>query len=104
MTRNSTLCQAIESMRVIAFTYEDKEGNVHHRRVEPYAHGETTAGNAALRGYQIGGTSESEIPGWKLFIVERMAGLRITEGTFAGSAPGYAHGDRHLNPLYCQVP
>ena len=104
MARNSTLCQAIANMRVVTFTYSDKDGNVHRRVVEPYAHGETSTGNSALRGYQIGGTSESDVPGWKLFIVEQMTGLQVTDRTFAGSAPGYAHGDRHLSPLYCRVP
>ena len=104
MSANPTICTAIRSMKVIEFRYADKQGNIHHRVVEPYAHGVTRRGKDALRGYQIGGTSESVVPDWKLFIVEQMSGLRVTDRTFAGTAPGYAHGDRDLNPIFCRVP
>lgn len=91
-------------MRLLEFTYNDAEGNIHHRVVEPYAHGVTRQGNEALRAYQIGGTSETEVPGWRLFLVGRMFGLRMSESSFAGTVPGYAHGDRALNPVHCRVP
>lgn len=98
------ICRAIHRRKIISFTYADNEGNIHTRLVEPYAHGITRQGNEALRGYQIGGTSESTIPAWKLFLVARMTGLRITEKSFDGTAPGYAHGDKDLNPIHCHIP
>jgi len=98
------ICRAIRHRKVISFAYADNKGSIHTRLVEPYAHGITRQGNEALRGYQIGGTSESAIPGWKIFLVERMAGLRVTEQSFAGTAPGYAHGDKDLNPIHCRIP
>lgn len=101
---NQVICDSIQQMKTIAFDYSDEEGNVHHRIVEPYAHGLTTRGNEALRGYQVGGNSETTVPGWKLFVVDRMAALKVTEDTFDGTAPGYAHGDSALNPIYCRVP
>ena len=101
---NPVICEAIERFKIIEFTYEDSAGNVHHRVVEPYAYGKTSRGNDALRGYQIGGTSESTIPGWKLFVVGRMGRLRKTDRTFNATAPGYAHGDSSLSPMYCRVP
>ena len=104
MGRNAIICEAIQNMSVILFGYADDEGNLHSRVVEPYAHGVTRRGNDALRGYQIGGTSETEVPGWKLFLVERMTNLRLDNRVFAGNAPGYAHGDRQLSPIYCLVP
>jgi predicted DNA-binding transcriptional regulator YafY len=103
MTLEPRICEAINSMKVIEFDYADKVGNIHHRIVEPYAHGVTRRGKDALRGYQIGGTSESEVPGWKLFVVERMIGLIITGRTFTGTAPDYALGDKDLSPIYCRV-
>ena len=98
------ICDAIKNMSLISFGYVDDEDNFHSRVVEPYAHGVTSTGKDALRGYQIGGTSESGIPGWKLFLVERMTNLRPGNRVFAGNAPGYAHGDRQLSPIYCKVP
>lgn len=101
---NAVICEAIAEFKIIEFTYEDNDGKVHRRVVEPYAYGQTGRGNDALRGYQVGGTSESAIPGWKLFIVGRMGGLRKTARTFNGTAPDYAHGDSALSPIYCRVP
>ena len=101
---NPVICEAINQFKMIEFTYEDNDGNVHRRVVEPYAYGQTSRGNEALRGYQIGGTSESTIPGWKLFVIERIGGLRRTDRSFNGNAPGYAHGDSALSPIYCRVP
>lgn len=93
---NSTVCAAIRNKRIVRFAYADNEGNVHQRHVEPYAHGVTKQGKEALRGYQVGGTSESKIPGWKLFLIERMSGLTMFDQLFEGSAPGYAHRDMAL--------
>ena len=98
------ICEAVRELRLVEFGYEDRDGHFHHRIVEPYVHGRTSRGEDALRGYQVGGTSESRVPGWRLFIRERMTGLRKTTTSFQGTAPGYAHGDRTLSPIYCRVP
>lgn len=100
---NRTISEAIQNKRLIQFSYTDVQGNVHLRIAEPYAYGITKQGHEAVRCYQIGGSSESSIPAWKLFLTDRMVGLVVTEKTFAGTAPGYAHGDKGLNPLYCCV-
>lgn len=91
-------------MKSIDFTYADAQGHIHSRLVEPYAHGFTRRGNEALRGYQIGGTSDSQIPEWKLFLTDRMIGVIITDQPHDGAAPGYAHGDSDLDPIHCRVP
>ena len=96
---NAVMCEAIDELKIIEFIYEDSG-----RVVEPYAYGRTRRGNDALRGYQIGSSSEGTISDWKLFAVEKMEGLRKTDRTFEGSAPGYAHGDSALSPIYCRVP
>lgn len=101
---NTIVCTAIRSLRVIEFGYEDQQGNAHHRVVEPYGHGVTTQGNEAVRGYQIDGTSESPLPGWRLFRLDRMFNLETSESTNSATAPGYAHGDSDLDPIFCMVP
>jgi len=101
---NNKIFEAITNKRLIQFSYADTEGNVHQRLVEPYAQGITKQGFEAVRCYQVGGSSESALPAWKLFLITRMTGLVITEKTFSGNAPGYAHGDKGLNPLYCCIP
>ncbi len=101
---NNNISEAIHNKLLIRFSYADGEGKVHRREVEPYAYGVTRQGHEAVRCYQIGGSSESTLPGWRLFLVDRMIGLVVTDETFEGSAPGYAHGDKGLNPLYCCIP
>ncbi len=101
---NNAICQAIHEMKLLTFTYADRQGNIHKRIVEPYAHGVTKAGNEALRAYQIAGTSESEIPNWRLYVVDRITNLNISEQGFDGTASGYAHGDKDLDPIHCLVP
>ncbi len=101
---NTTICQAIRDMKVLTFTYADRQGNIHDRTVEPYAHGVTKAGNEAVRAYQTAGTSESKIPNWRLFVVNRITNLSISEQRFDGTAPDYAHGDEDLDPIHCLVP
>ncbi len=106
MPENHVICGAIQRKMVVTFTYNDEEGNAHNRVVEPYAHGVTKQDNLALRGYQIRGTSESKfaLPCWRMFLVEKMTRLAVTDESFADNAPGYAHGDPDLNPIYCRVP
>ena len=106
MPANAEICRAIHDEKVITFTYSDQEGNPHNRVVEPYAHGLTKQDNLALRGYQIRGTSESKfaLPCWRMFLIEKMTQVTVTDESFADNAPGYAHGDPDLNPIYCRVP
>jgi predicted DNA-binding transcriptional regulator YafY len=101
---NKIISEAITNRRIILFLYTDDEGNIHKRIAEPYAYGVTKQGNEAVRCYQIGGSSETEIPGWRLFLVDRITDLIITDETFEGCAPGYAQGDKGLNPIYCRIP
>lgn len=101
---NNVICNAIRELHLLEFTYNDKQGNVHRRVVEPYAHGRTRADKDALRAYQISGTSENTLPGWRLFSVEIMRGLVMSDKTFDGNAPGYAHDDSALSPIHCRVP
>ena len=98
------ICEAVRELRLVEFGYEDSDGNFHHRIVEPYVYGRTSGGEDALRGYQVGGTSENRLPGWRLFRRDRMTSLRRTATPFQGTAPGYAHGDSALSPIYCRVP
>jgi hypothetical protein len=100
---NKSIVEAIQNKRIITFWYADEQGNLHKRIAEPYAYGITKQGNEALRCYQVGGTSDSVIPGWKLFLVERISSLVVGNQVFSGSAPGYAHGDKALNLIYCYL-
>lgn len=96
---NPIICQAIREMRVLTFYYDG-----HVRTVEPHVHGITTAGNEALRCYQIGGGSRSgTISDWRLMVVEKISSLTITQQKFSSARPGYRHGDANMSTIFCEL-
>jgi len=63
MIKQDEICEAINSKKVISFDYHGRT-----RLLEPFCFGiHKSTGNKVLRGYQIGGFSESgKALGWKL--------------------------------------
>lgn len=97
--RNAKICTAIRDKAILEFTYDG-----YQRVVEPHCHGLTRENNPGLRGYQIGGGSVSgEVPGWKMFDLNKASIIQITDRNFDGPRPGYSKGDQHLNPIYCEL-
>jgi hypothetical protein len=94
------VCLAIQSKKIIKFYY--KGGT---RFVEPFCYGiHRTTGNEVLRGYQIGGYSESgETQGWKLYRDEEISELVITDDAFSGSRPNYNPNDKAMRSVYCSI-
>jgi len=96
---NARICNAIRDRKVIRFYY-----NGGFRTVEPFCHGISTAGHDILRGWQTGGYSESgESQGWKLFRVDDMSSLTITDEVFEGRRPRYNPSDSAMTTIYCNV-
>lgn len=95
---NQDLVRAIENQLVIRLHYT--EG---YRSIEPYAYGLGTSGNKLLRGYQISGASESgSSTGWKLFKLDEISSLTVTEDTFSIRSQ-YKKGDKAMTRIYAQV-
>jgi hypothetical protein len=62
------------------------------------------AGNEVLRGYQIEGYSESGKPvGWKLYDVNEMRNIQITEYNFRQNRPHYNPADKGMRVVHCNV-
>ncbi len=96
---NSLICSAIDTKRTLQVYY-----NGGHRTVEPFCYGVTKNGIELLRAYQVRGHSESGNPsGWKLFRVEKMVDLKVTDEPFTGKRPGYNPDDPAMVTLYCHV-
>jgi hypothetical protein len=96
---NSTLCSAIRSRRVIRFYYDGG-----FRTAEPFCHGADTEGHDLLRAYQTGGYSESaSAAGWRLFRVDRMNSISITDAGFTGNRPDYNPDDPAMIIMYCHL-
>jgi len=95
---NPTICEAIRSHRILRFYYDGG-----FRLVEPFCYGLGTSNTDLLRGYQLGGVSEShEFRGWKLFKVDEISSLSITEDSFENRLPDYNPNDSAMQQIYCR--
>ena len=67
------------------------------RVIEPHAFGRGADGQLLLRAYQVAGASASgEHENWKLFRLDRVTGLRVTDDPFDGPREGYKRGDKAM--------
>ncbi len=95
---NTQICNAIRNRKLVEFYY-----NGGNRIVEPHCHGVTTAGNEALRAYQVDGYSESGNMGWKMFVLDNASNVNVLEETFNGPRSDYKKGDRGMSEIYCEL-
>ena len=97
---NALLCAAIRSRRVINFYYDGGR-----RTVEPYCYGASGTGHELLRGYQTAGYSRSGVPqGWKMFRLDELSGLAMTDEVFMTNRPEYdAEREEKMATIYCRV-
>jgi len=95
---NSLICDAIARRKVIRFFYGGG-----FRVAEPFCYGIGTSGNELLRVFQIDGHSRSGVShDWKLFDVDKITAISITEQIFSGSRPGYNPTDPEMTKIYCR--
>lgn len=96
---HSVVCDAIRDLRVLRFHYDGGS-----REAEPHTYGRSKAGNDLLRAYQLSGVSRSgESIGWKLFRLDEMTGISITDQRFAGPRQGYDRFDDAMTHIYCRL-
>jgi hypothetical protein len=97
---NPLLCSAIRNRRVITLYYDGGR-----RTVEPYCHGVSEAGHDLLRGYQIAGYSKSGVSaGWKMFRLDELSGLAMTDEVFANTRPEYDPSrEEKMATIYCRI-
>ncbi|GLR04428.1 hypothetical protein GCM10007906_20160 [Vibrio hyugaensis] len=92
------IVRAIQEKLKLEFTYDG-----YLREVLPHCYGRTTAGNDAIRCYQIsGGSASGTVPGWHLMTVNKMVGLKATTH-FESASAGYKPGDRGMSHIYCEL-
>ncbi|MGN7988619.1 hypothetical protein ACTJKC_14820 [Pedobacter sp. 22226] len=94
---NKLIIEAIENQNVIEFNYE---GTL--REVEPHRYGKTTAGNEALRAYQVGGYSSSGKMGWKMYDLRKAENINILEITFDVRGD-YSKGDKGMSQIHMEI-
>ncbi|MFH1011044.1 MAG: hypothetical protein V1784_07405 [bacterium] len=96
---NRQIYRAINSKFILRFWY-----NGGTRTVEPFCYGIDPEGNEVLRGYQIRGYNESgKKEEWKLFTVEKMSSLTVTNDQFTGVRPRYSPEDPDMETIFCRI-
>ena len=93
-----TIISAIRNREQLSFTYSGLS-----RVVQPAAVGVTSAGNDAVRCYQVEGGHVTPGHEWDLCVLSGISGLRTTGQRFAVDPPGYRRGDKHLHPIYAEL-
>lgn len=68
------------------------------RVIEVYAYGETSLGNKVIRAFEPYGSTQSKVPEWKYFLLDRISEWTPTEQTFSKPADFYYHNIGKFNP------
>jgi hypothetical protein len=93
------ICEAIQRRLLLEFDYDGL-----HRVVQPYVHGRSTVGREVLRAIQVGGQSRSaRITSGKLWSVEKLTGLRLSEQGFVPDDPNYNPNDTAMETIHCRI-
>ena len=99
----SDILDGMHQKRIMELQYDDGEdpGGKGKRWIQMYCYGTSLAGNDVVRVYQVGGSTKTIQPGWKLFRVDRMNGLRKLGGTFDEAKPLFnPTGDKDMTNIY----
>lgn len=93
------LREALATRSVVTFTYKGQA-----RTVEPHALGKAGDDKPALLAWQTAGGSNTEPPpGWRVFIVAEIAGLKVTDKKFEKPRADYSAKGRGLKSVEVEV-
>ncbi|MBN1279826.1 MAG: WYL domain-containing protein [Chlorobium sp.] len=96
----SVLKRAIAEKKVVSVFFHGEGG---YRLIEPFLVGTTDTGIEALRAFQVGGFSNTfKTYGWKLFRVDCITSIDITDETFSPSRPDYNPDDPVIRTVICR--
>tara|TARA_R110002051_G_C8629299_1_gene484524 strand:- start:477 stop:842 length:366 start_codon:yes stop_codon:yes gene_type:complete len=99
--RNEAL-NAIKNKKITTIYYEgDTINNPGWRTIEPVCAGTTKRNNPVLRAWQTEGVTDTEIPGWKFFRLDRIRNWQQTMDDFDEVRPNYnPNGDKSMNQVW----
>lgn len=92
------ICHAIRDRKLLMFDYNDQP-----RVVAPYCYGVSTKNTEVLRAIQVRGGSSSAAGLGKLWALEKMVGLRISDETFVADDPNYNPNDSAMTRIFCRI-
>jgi hypothetical protein len=99
MASRASVCAAIAGRRFLQFQYKGR-----WRVVYPCAHGWLDTGNAALRAHQVSLVAGSlRVAPGRLYLIEHMRGVTVTDQHFDDPPPGYRRDDRGMVRIHCQL-
>jgi len=88
-------------IRIKIFYRGDKNIAAGQRTIEVYAYGLSSAGNQVMRAFQLAGDTQTEMPDWKLFRVDRISRWVETTQRFDQPRPKFnPNGDRSMSTVY----
>ncbi len=97
----SELQEAITLKKVVSIFFHGDGG---YRRLEPFCLGKTKDGIVTLLAFQVGGFSNTFTTyGWKLFRVECMMSIELTDEYFVSTRPGYNQSVPVIQHVFYQV-
>ena len=92
------ICEAIQNKKLVDFYYDGLQ-----RIVEPHTYGVSKTGKDTLSGYQIRGQSNSDIPTWKLFTLDKISSFSVLDETFDRAESGYSRRGIRMTRIYCEL-
>ena len=99
MASRAGVCTAIAEGRFLQFRY-----NGMWRMVYPCAHGWLPTDNEALRAHEVSlSCGQLRVAPGKLFRLDQMSGVTVTDQRFEDPPPGYRRGDRGMLRIHCQL-
>ena len=106
VNRNEII-SAIDNRNICTIYYEgDTISNPGYREIEPYVYGLSKRENPVIRAYQLEGKTDTpeNMPGWRLFRVDRMVDFINSGDIFNEPKPLYnPSGDKDMTKIYAQA-
>ena len=92
---------AINNKNEVIIYYDgDENTSKGKRNVEVYAYGISMAGNPVIRAYQLSGDSDTIVPEWKLFRVDRISQWSVLKIRFTTPRPKFnPNGDKSMKSV-----
>ena len=89
---------AIKKRHEVDITYGNSANG--RRRIQPVVYGTSTKGNPMIRAYQPYGDTESRVPSWKLFKLDKITGWKTLPDKTFGEPPAYDPHDEKFATIY----
>lgn len=96
--KKDLLCRAITDKYLVQFRYDGRS-----RIVEPFCCGISATGNYVLRGFQIRGADKTKPLCWRLYELEEISQLSVTQHSYKGKRSDYNPEDIAMTKIFCRI-